>query len=140
MALGIFGSLTKLRSAANDLPYTSQVALGLFGRCNAQASKVAHSHNLNKGQSLKNRKRRRRKKLKKEEEKRRMFFGAFFFCLPKFLNSLCSESQEEADGEEEAVGLRGGHGVLSEDPQRRGPSGQRGRSEARDRGAARGQA
>ena len=31
-----------LKSAANDLPYTSQVALGLFGQCNAQASKVAH--------------------------------------------------------------------------------------------------
>ena len=42
MALGIFGALTKLKSAANDLPYTSQVALGLFGQCNAQASKVAH--------------------------------------------------------------------------------------------------
>ena len=43
VALGIFGTLTKLKSAANDLPYTSQVALGLFGQCNAQASKVAHS-------------------------------------------------------------------------------------------------
>ena len=42
VALGIFGALTKLKSAANDLPYTSQVALGLFGQCNAQASKVAH--------------------------------------------------------------------------------------------------
>ena len=31
VALGIFGALTKLKSAANDLPYTSQVALGLFG-------------------------------------------------------------------------------------------------------------
>ena len=41
VALGIFGSLTKLKSAANDLPYTSQVALGLFGQRNAQASKVA---------------------------------------------------------------------------------------------------
>ena len=40
--LGIFGALTKFKSAANDLPYTSQVALGLFGQCNAQASKVAH--------------------------------------------------------------------------------------------------
>ena len=40
--LGIFGALTKLKSAANDFPYTSQVALGLFGQCNAQASKVAH--------------------------------------------------------------------------------------------------
>ena len=38
----IFGALTKLKSAANDLLYTSQVALGLFGQCNAQASKVAH--------------------------------------------------------------------------------------------------
>ena len=45
MALGIFGALTKLKSAANDLPYTSQVALGLFGQCNAQASKVAHWEN-----------------------------------------------------------------------------------------------
>ena len=27
MVLGIFGALTKLKSAANDLPYTSQVAL-----------------------------------------------------------------------------------------------------------------
>ena len=44
VALGIFGALTKLKSAANDLPYTSQVALGLFGQCNAQASKVAHSY------------------------------------------------------------------------------------------------
>ena len=43
VALGIFGALTKLKSAANDLPYTSQVALGLFGQCNAQVSKVAHS-------------------------------------------------------------------------------------------------
>ena len=34
VALGIFGALTKLKSAANDLPYTSQVALGLFGQCN----------------------------------------------------------------------------------------------------------
>ena len=42
VALGIFGALTKLKSAANDLPYTIQVALGLFGQCNAQASKVAH--------------------------------------------------------------------------------------------------
>ena len=42
VALGIFRALTKLKSAANDLPYTSQVALGLFGQCNAQASKVAH--------------------------------------------------------------------------------------------------
>ena len=42
VALGIFGALTKFKSAANDLPYTSQVALGLFGQCNAQASKVAH--------------------------------------------------------------------------------------------------
>ena len=42
VALGIFGALTKLKSAANYLPYTSQVALGLFGECNAQASKVAH--------------------------------------------------------------------------------------------------
>ena len=45
MALGLFGALTKLKSAANDLPYTTQVALGLFGQCNAQASKVAHSIN-----------------------------------------------------------------------------------------------
>ena len=37
VALGIFGALTKIKSAANDLPYTSQVALGL-----AQASRVAH--------------------------------------------------------------------------------------------------
>ena len=43
VALGIFGALTKLKSAANDLPYTIQVALGLCGQCNAQASKVAHS-------------------------------------------------------------------------------------------------
>ena len=42
VALGIFGALTKLKSAANDLPYTSQVAPGLFGQSNAQASKVAH--------------------------------------------------------------------------------------------------
>ena len=42
VALGIFGALTKLKSAANDLPYTSQVALGLFKQCNAQASKVTH--------------------------------------------------------------------------------------------------
>ena len=42
VALGIFGALTKLKSAANYLPYTSQGALGLFGQCNAQASKVAH--------------------------------------------------------------------------------------------------
>ena len=42
VALGIFGAWTKLKSAANDLPYTSQVALGLFGQCTAQASKVAH--------------------------------------------------------------------------------------------------
>ena len=42
VALGIFGALTKLKSAANDLSYTSHVALGLFGQCNAQASKVAH--------------------------------------------------------------------------------------------------
>ena len=41
-ALGISGTLTKLKSAANDLPYTTQVALGLFGQCTAQASKVAH--------------------------------------------------------------------------------------------------
>ena len=27
VALGIFGALTNLKSAANDLPYTSQVAL-----------------------------------------------------------------------------------------------------------------
>ena len=48
VALGLFGALTKLKSAANDLPYTSQVALGLFGQCNAQASKVAYSiHDLN---------------------------------------------------------------------------------------------
>ena len=33
VALGIFGALTKLKSAANYLPYTSQVALGLFGQC-----------------------------------------------------------------------------------------------------------
>ena len=45
VALGIFGALTKLESAANDLPYTTQVALGLFGQCNAQASKVAHYFN-----------------------------------------------------------------------------------------------
>ena len=44
-ALGIFGDLTKLKSSANDLPYTSQVALGLFGQCNAQASKVAQKTN-----------------------------------------------------------------------------------------------
>ena len=37
----MFGALTKLKSAANDLPYTSQVVLGLFGQCSAQASKVA---------------------------------------------------------------------------------------------------
>ena len=43
VALGIFGALTKLKSAANDLPFTSQAALGLFGQCNAQASKVAYS-------------------------------------------------------------------------------------------------
>ena len=43
VALGIFGAMTKLKSAANDLPYSSQVALGLFGQCNAQASKVAPS-------------------------------------------------------------------------------------------------
>ena len=43
VALDIFGALTKLKSAANDLPYTSQVALGLFGQFNGQASKVAHS-------------------------------------------------------------------------------------------------
>ena len=42
VALGIFGALTKLKSAANNLPYTSQVALGLCGQCNAQASKAAH--------------------------------------------------------------------------------------------------
>ena len=42
VVLGIFGALTKLKSATNDLPYASQVALGLFGQCNAQASKVAH--------------------------------------------------------------------------------------------------
>ena len=42
VALGILGALTKLKSTANDLPYTSQVALGLFVQCNAQASKVAH--------------------------------------------------------------------------------------------------
>ena len=42
MALGIFGALTKLKSAANDLPYTRQVAPGLFEQCNAQASKVTH--------------------------------------------------------------------------------------------------
>ena len=42
VALGIFGALAKLKSAANDLPYTSQVALGLCGQCSAQASKVAH--------------------------------------------------------------------------------------------------
>ena len=41
-ALGIFGALIKLKSAANDPPYTTQVALGLFGQGNAQASKVAH--------------------------------------------------------------------------------------------------
>ena len=41
VALGIFGALTKLKSAANDLLCTSQVALGLFGQSNAQASKVA---------------------------------------------------------------------------------------------------
>ena len=53
MALGIFGALTKLKSAANDLPYTSQVVLGLFGQCNAQASKVAHCiHHLNSTQEL----------------------------------------------------------------------------------------
>ena len=46
VALGIFGALTKLKSAANDLPYTSQVALGLFGQCSAQASKVAHCVNF----------------------------------------------------------------------------------------------
>ena len=45
VALGIFGALTKLKSAASDLPYTSQVALGLFGQCNAQASEVARSEN-----------------------------------------------------------------------------------------------
>ena len=28
------GLWQKLKSAANDLPYTSQVALGLFGQCN----------------------------------------------------------------------------------------------------------
>ena len=42
VALGIFGALTKLKSAAYGLPYTSLVALGLSGQCNAQASKVAH--------------------------------------------------------------------------------------------------
>ena len=31
VVVGIFGALTKLKSAANDLYYTSQVALGLFG-------------------------------------------------------------------------------------------------------------
>ena len=41
VALGIFWALTKLKSAADDLPYTSQVALGLFGQRNAQARKVA---------------------------------------------------------------------------------------------------
>ena len=46
VALGIFGALTKLKSATDDLPYTSQVALGLFGKCNAQASKVAHCPRL----------------------------------------------------------------------------------------------
>ena len=40
VALGLFGALTKLKSAANDLPYTTQVALGLFGQCNAQARKI----------------------------------------------------------------------------------------------------
>ena len=43
VALGIFGALTKLKSVANDLPYTIQVALGLFGQCNAHASKITHS-------------------------------------------------------------------------------------------------
>ena len=42
VALGIFGALTKLKSAANDLPYMTQVAPGLFGQCNPQTSKVAH--------------------------------------------------------------------------------------------------
>ena len=43
VVLGIFGALKKLKSAANDLPYTSsQVALGLFGQYNAQASKITH--------------------------------------------------------------------------------------------------
>ena len=53
VVLGLFGALTKLKSASNDLPYTSQVALGLFGQCNAQASKVAHSiHDWNRMKDL----------------------------------------------------------------------------------------
>ena len=53
VVLGLFGALTKLKSAANDLPYTSQVALGLFGQCSAQASKVAHSiHDWNRLKDL----------------------------------------------------------------------------------------
>ena len=39
----MFRALPQLRSAANDLPYTSKVALGISGKSNAQAGKVAHS-------------------------------------------------------------------------------------------------
>ena len=42
VVLGIFGALTKLKSAVNNLPYMTQVVLGLFGQCNAQTSKVTH--------------------------------------------------------------------------------------------------
>jgi len=66
--LGIFGALTKLKSAANDFPYTSQVALGLFGQSNARASKVAHYDLFSIFLLL-------------------LFLFFFFFCLSLFLAS-----------------------------------------------------
>ena len=54
VALGIFGALTKLKSAANDLPYTCQVVLGQSGQCNAQASKVTNYHKVGHGHQVHN--------------------------------------------------------------------------------------
>ena len=41
VALVTSGALTKLKSAANSLPYAIKVALGLAGHCHAQSTKVA---------------------------------------------------------------------------------------------------
>ena len=38
VALGTCGALIKVKSAANHLPYTKQVALGILGQCNVEVA------------------------------------------------------------------------------------------------------
>ena len=53
----------------------------------------SYSHNLNKGQSLKNRKEKKKKIVNKEEKRRRMF-GAFFSASSSF-QILCAQKAKK---------------------------------------------